>query len=279
VEPVEPATASNDDLRSRIAARQWYHTLELAPGVVTPGWFDLRGMPGKVGMPASLDGQRCLDVGTFDGFWAFAMERRGAAEVVALDVPDPAEWDWPGNAPADAITELRSRHEGGVGFGIAHEALGSSVQRVERTVYALDPAVDGQFDFVYVGSLLLHLRDPVGALERIRAVCRGRLLVVDAIDLPLSLAVPGRPTASLDGNGRPWWWRPTRAGLVRIVEAAGFDLAAAPRTILMPPGAGHPKPAGREALTHLRSRVGRELLFAGHVGAPHAAILATPIAD
>ena len=80
-------------LADRVAARDWYHTLELAPGVVTPGWFDLRDMPDKVGLPASLAAQRCLDVGTFDGFWAFAMERRGAAEVVAADVPDPAEWD------------------------------------------------------------------------------------------------------------------------------------------------------------------------------------------
>jgi hypothetical protein len=106
-------------------------------------------------------------------------------------------------------------------------------------------------------------------------VCRGRLLVVDAIDLPLSLALPRRPSATVDGLGRPWWWRPNRAGLVRMVEAAGFTLTAPPRTVLMPPGAGHPKPAGRAALLHLRSRVGRELLFAGYVGAPHAAILAS----
>jgi hypothetical protein len=205
---------------------------------------------------------------------AFTMERRGADQVVAADVPDPAEWDWPVDAPAAAIAELRSRHEGGTGFPIAQEALGSRVERIARSIYALDPEVDGRFDFVYVGSLLLHLRDPVGALERLRAVCRGRLLVVDAIDLPLSLslALPHRPSATLDGLGRPWWWRPNRAGLVRMVEAAGFTLAAPPRTVLMPPGAGHPKPAGRAALVHLRSRVGRELLFAGQVGAPHAAI-------
>jgi len=74
-------------LADRVAAREWYHTLELAPGVVTPGGFDLRDMPDKVGLPASLGGQRCLDVGTFDGFWAFELERRGASEVLALDVP------------------------------------------------------------------------------------------------------------------------------------------------------------------------------------------------
>jgi tRNA (mo5U34)-methyltransferase len=265
-----------DDLRARVAARDWYHTLELAPGVVTPGWFDLRYLPARIGFPADLHGLRCLDVGTFDGFWAFTMERRGAAEVVALDVPDPAHWDWPLDAPPEAIAELRARHEGGTGFPLAAEALASSVQRIERTIYALDPDVDGTFDFVYVGSLLLHLRDPVGALERVRAVCRGRLLVVDAIDLPLSLALPRSPRASLDGLGRPWWWRPNRAGLQRMVGAAGFTPTEPPRPVLMPPGAGHPKPSGRAALPLLRSRAGRELLFAGRVGGPHLAVHATP---
>jgi tRNA (mo5U34)-methyltransferase len=264
------------ELVARVAARDWYHTLELAPGVVTPGWFDLRYLPGRIGFPADLHGRRCLDVGTFDGFWAFAMERRGAAEVVALDVPDPAEWDWPVGSPPEAIAELRARHEGGTGFPLAREALGSSVRRVERTVYALDPETDGTFDFVYVGSLLLHLRDPVGALERVRAVCRGRLLVVDAIDLPLSLALPRSPRASLHGLGRPWWWRPNRAGLVRMVAAAGFGLTGPPRPVLMPPGAGHPKPSGRAALGLLRSRAGRELLFAGRIGGPHLAVHAAP---
>jgi tRNA (mo5U34)-methyltransferase len=262
-------------LAERVAARDWYHTLELAPGVVTPGWFDLRSMPDRVGIPSSLAGLRCLDVGTFDGFWAFTMEQRGAAEVVAVDVPDPGEWDWPANAPPAAIAELRSRHEGGTGFPIAREALGSRVERIERSIYQLDPDVDGTFDFVYVGSLLLHLRDPVGALERVRAVCRGRLIVFDAIDLPMTLAMPRRPSAALDGLGRPWWWRPNRAALIRMVEGAGFSLSASPRLLLIPPGAGHPRPGGREALALARVRAGREILFAGRVGHPHLAIAAT----
>jgi hypothetical protein len=172
--------------------------------VVTPGWFDLRYLPGRVGFPADLHGRRCLDVGKFDGLSAFAMERRGAAEVVALDVPDAAEWDWPVGAPPEAIT----------GFPLAREALGSSVQRVERTIYALDPEVDGTFDFVYVGLLLLHLRDPVG---RARA-----------------------------GYGR---------------SAAG-GCSSSTRS----------RPSGRETLGLMRSRAGRELLFAGRVGGPHLAV-------
>src|SRR5689334_4047032 len=78
-----------DGARKAIAGRDWWHVIEVAPGVVTPGWWDLRPAAERMPWPASLDGMRCLDVGTMDGFWAFELERRGAGEVVAIDLVDP----------------------------------------------------------------------------------------------------------------------------------------------------------------------------------------------
>src|SRR3954447_15154722 len=76
-------------------ARQlgWYHTLEL-PGLTTEGVFDLRLYLDRYGLPDDMAGIRALDVGTWDGFWAFEMERRGAT-VVALDLDDERDLDWP----------------------------------------------------------------------------------------------------------------------------------------------------------------------------------------
>jgi tRNA (mo5U34)-methyltransferase len=254
--------------------REWYHSIELVPGVVTPGWFDTRAVVAKLPFPRSLAGKRCLDVATFDGFWAFEMERRGAAEVVAIDVRDPAQWDWPVGSESFVVDALAERQDAGSGFDIAHSALGSSVERLERNVYDLDPADVGTFDFVYVGSLLIHLRDPVRALERVRSVCSGKLLVVDNIDLGLTLRSPRRPLASLDGRGWPWWWKLNLAALRRAVEVGGFRTVGRPRPLWMPPGAGHPP-----------ARVSRELIlndearrrFLGAIkGDPHAAVQAVP---
>ena len=66
----------------------WYHTIDLPDGSCTPGLFDHRAATGYVAWPAAVAGGRCLDVGTFDGFWSFELERRGASEVVAIDVDD-----------------------------------------------------------------------------------------------------------------------------------------------------------------------------------------------
>ena len=68
----------------------WYHTLDLPGGVTTPGLVDCRPAVSRTLIPPRLDGQRVLDVGTWDGFWAFELERRGGA-VTTLDLPDPDE--------------------------------------------------------------------------------------------------------------------------------------------------------------------------------------------
>jgi tRNA (mo5U34)-methyltransferase len=263
-----------DELREQIAAHEWYHTIQLAPGVETPGWFDTRSVVNALPLPADLNGKRCLDVGTFDGFWAFELERRGAEEVVAIDVLDPKAWDWPANSSPDAIEAIGARKANGVGFEIAREALGSSVKRHELSVYDADPTSIGTFDIVYLGSLLLHLQNPVQALQAIHRVCRGELVIVDAVDARLTKRWPRRALAELDALGRPWWWKPNVAALVRMTEAAGFTVKGSPTMLRMPRGAGQQRPALSPAM--LRSREGRVALARWYRGDPHAALAARP---
>ncbi len=262
-----------DELRARVDALEWYHTLELAPGVTTPGFFDHRSVVPKVPLPASLAGRRCLDIGTFNGFWAFEMERRGG-EVTAIDVLDPYAWDWPVGSDPATIAAIAKRQASGDGFEVAQAALESNVNRLEMSIYDLDPETVGTFDFVYLGSLLVHLKNPIGALERVRSVSTGSLLVVDGIDLPLTLRSPRLPAGRFDGRGRPWWWYHNLAGLARVVEAGGFELTAMPRRLFVPPGTGW-QPS-RRAWRGLRTREGREALIAAWLGDAHGIIEARP---
>jgi tRNA (mo5U34)-methyltransferase len=257
---------------------QWYHSIELAPGEVTPGWFDTRGAAAKVPLPPRLDGLRCLDVGTWDGFWAFEMERRGAGEVVAIDIDDPDRWDWPPQQrlqPERHAVELLQAVKGrGEGFRTAHAALGSHVRRRDRSVYELDPDVDGMFDVVFLGSLLLHLRDPVLALERLRGVCEGIAVIADTVELVPSLVHRRRPIVRLEGLDRPWWWQPNRAALLRMIESAGFTIEAATGIYFVPTGPGHPRPRRRSLPRRLLTARGREEVVVALKGVPHVAVRA-----
>src|SRR3954451_21873218 len=213
---------------------RWYHTLELPGGVVTPGEFDHRSIVGRLPWP-DLCGKRCLDVGSRNGFYAFEMERRGAAEVVSLDVDDPADLNMPATAPPAAAiaAEVRAGNEA---FDAAHAALGSRVERVYRSLYELDEAWAGRFDFAVLGTLLMHLRDPVGALRAVRGVTDA-LLVNEGV-MPSLTLIRRVPTAQVVMRDEPFWWLANPAALRRWVEAAGFEVERMSRPYVLPWGEG-----------------------------------------
>ena len=264
-----------DRLRERIDSHLWYHTIELAPGVVTPGHFDLRPILDRMPWP-DVAGKRCLDVGTYDGFLAFEMERRGAAEVVATDIPNHEDWDWPPLVRATGGENLAklAGPDKSLGFRIAKEALGSSVERVEVSVYDLDPDELGTFDVVVCGSLMLHLRDPLRALEAIRTVCRGEFLSAEEIDLGLTALLPRWPVARLRGtDALCQWWIPNVAGHRRMLRAAGFRIVERTKSYTIPFGPAHAPTAERG-----RRRIERALQrgLHGAVGSPTSAVRCRP---
>lgn len=260
------------------AVQLWYHTLELPGEGATPGWFDLRGVPARLPWP-EVTGRRCLDVATYDGFYAFELERRGAREVVATDIPDHQDWDWPAGARANGGPGLAAlAGQKGRGFEVARAALGSSVTKVEINVYDLSPQAVGTFDIVVCGSLLLHLRDPVAAIEAIRSVCTGWFLSVEAVSRRLSWLLPRQPAAELAvDDALCQWWTVNAAGHRRLAEAAGFSVTQAVSPFLVPFGAAHPPAGSRMARAAARLPIAgswRTLFTAA--GVPHAALLAAP---
>ena len=235
---------AHEELAAEVAAIPWYHTIELAPGRrharagSTPG-----RSPPRSRSPRRWTGKRCLDVGTFDGFWAFEMERRGAAEVVAIDVLDPARWDWPAGSEAEVRAAIGERAGGRRGVRdrqARRSARGSSASSAASTTSTPSE----------VGQLRPRLpRQPAGAPARPGARARAgsrrsaaaTLIVVDGIDLPLSLLFPRRPVARFDGRGRPWWWYANAAGLGGWSRRRGFELV----------------PSGRGGFTSRRARASR----------------------
>ncbi|MGI8944675.1 MAG: class I SAM-dependent methyltransferase [Thermoleophilaceae bacterium] len=264
------------DLAAEVARARWYHGMELPGGIVTPGDYDLPDTARRIPLPASLAGMRCLDVGTRDGFWAFEMERRGAAEVVAIDVEDPALLDFPLPRPEIEQAGRESLGRRDLAFAVAHRALGSKVERRLVSVYDITPELVGEFDFAFIGTILLHLRNPVDALAAVRGVLRGggRLMSNDAISVPLTVLRHGEPAAEVVmERGRPFWYLPNLAGRRRMVEAAGFEVESAGRPYLMRYGAGWEHPAAPRTPRRPGMMLQRLVL---RRGAPHSWVIARP---
>jgi tRNA (mo5U34)-methyltransferase len=220
---VPEETPETQRLMREVSAHEgWYHTIDLGHGVRTPGEFDHGPALPLIPIPERLDGKRCLDVATLDGFWAFEMERRGATEVVALDIGSWTDLDVP-----PYVVEYFRRNDlerpTGAGFEHAARALGSNVRREICNVYDLTPERFGEFDLVFAGDLLVHIRNPLFALERICTVTRGEAIFLEPY-------APELETLELDGLARlentPYdsrWWRLSRSFLDRGLRLAGFS--------------------------------------------------------
>ena len=145
-----------DVVRQRVEREPyWFHKIEIAPGLETPGWSDpvTEKLP-FFGMPEDLTGKRVLDIGCAEGFFSFEAEARGAREVVAID-------SFP-----DSIRR----------FNIVREARQSNATAFLMNVYDLDPDRLGTFDLVLFYGVFYHLKHPQLALEAIQKVCVGDLL-------------------------------------------------------------------------------------------------------
>jgi len=117
---------------------RWWHEIELAPGVVTPGDDSNRmKLPilDRLGLPREMHGLRVLDIGCSDGYFSFELEKRGAG-VVAMDfVPETY-----------------------TGFATAKKILDSRVEYRMDNVYNLSPEAFGAFDVVLFLVVLFYLR-------------------------------------------------------------------------------------------------------------------------
>lgn len=226
-------SSTPEQLADAAARLRWYHTIDLGGGVVTEGMFDHRRVVSRYLLPDDLAGRRCLDVGTMDGFWAFEMERRGAAEVVAADVGQVDELDWPPlwrRRVEPTLDETKAAR-----FELAREALGSAVHRVERSVYELGGDL-GEFDLVFCGDLLVHLKDPITAVQRLHAVCRGATIICNPIK---RFRFSGRRAlAQFDGIEEFQWWLLSEASIERMMRAAGFARVERGRRFELPARGG-----------------------------------------
>jgi hypothetical protein len=188
------------------------------------------------------------------------MERRGAGEVLAIDIEDRAgdqRWERRQSANQRGSGAVdHNRWRPGETFALAAECLGSRARFETLNVYDLTPERVGTFDLVFAGYMLHQLRDPLRALEAVRSVCTGSVIVLDAVLYFRSL-LSRAPLAEVAARrGYDDWFYFNAAGLRRVVELAGFRLAADSGFVYYRPGPGV-KPAEISVGTRLRFGLGR----------------------
>jgi hypothetical protein len=157
-----PRRVEVDDRRSP------YHAMDIPDfrPVENPLW-DLRGSEPDYLGHVSLAGKRVLEIGLASGYLSFYMEAQGV-EVLSVEMAPDVNWDVVPDPSIDRESWLASRRGGMEGlrnsYWFAHERFQSRARVHYGNVYAL-PDTLGRFDVAVMGSVVLHVRDPLAVVE------------------------------------------------------------------------------------------------------------------
>jgi tRNA (mo5U34)-methyltransferase len=196
-----------DDLKKEVAKIKWWHTIDLGNGVITPGLVDPCWTLKKLGLSEDLRGMTVLDIGAWDGFFSFEVERRGGKRVLATD-----SFCWGGEGWGTKA-----------GFELARKALDSKVEDMEIDVLDICPDKVGVFDIVLFLGVLYHMRHPLLALERVFSVTGNQLILETHVDMlltegPVMKFYPGAEFANDPTN----WWGPNPVAVEAMLKTVGF---------------------------------------------------------
>jgi tRNA (mo5U34)-methyltransferase len=197
-----------DQLKREVAEIDWWHTIDLGHGIVTPGRNNTPERLGRIRLPERSerqDGARHGRVGRF----LFVRSRtprgqtRRRGRLLRLERPGLGLEGWASTSRAKRST--------------------SKVEDVHVEVMDLNnETVGGPFDVVLFLGVLYHVRHPLKVLENVAEVTGDHLILETAVDLvgsrPAMAFYPDRELMNDPTN----WWGPNPAAVEAMLKDVGF---------------------------------------------------------
>lgn len=214
----------------------FYHTWDV-PGLgPVQGQWDLRGHESNCLGGVPLAGRSVLEIGPASGYLTFWMERQGA-RVTSFDLDDTEHWDLVPFAGLDPATIHATRGDAirrvNNSWWYSRAATGSQAELFNGTAYDVDETL-GLFDVVTINSVLLHLRDPLLAIERAAGRARHQIVITDVAERQFAPGAPPElghclhsiPRAAAGGPIDGWWYIPSTlvAEQLRILGFADIQI-------------------------------------------------------
>ena len=225
---------------------EFYHTMNIPGHGLVKGQWDIRGREQEYLGCVNFEGKRVLELGTADGFLCFYMESKGA-EVITHDLSKEDSWDIvPFCNTAKTIWTpeewKRFSERQNNGYWFAHGAMKSKAKACHSSIYEI-PEQIGLVDISIFGSILLHVRDPFLALEKVLRLTKETVVIIDlpkgssvfptklfpVIQIVLKyLKKYFRPSMTLLPDyriGEPWnaWWHIPPELIVEFIGILGFE--------------------------------------------------------
>jgi len=195
------STHIDPDVKEAIAQHQWYQSIPLGEGLITPGETGdaTERKLAMMNLPLDLTGKTVLDIGCNEGFFSFEAERRGASRVLAIDKGEDAR----------------------VKFALVKKILDSQVEFSDQNLFDIKPARLGRFDMVFFLAVLHHLRYPILAIDRLYDLT-GEFAVIEYVEaVPETHEDQSALVRCMSKKGH-LHMMPTRTFALELLEQAGF---------------------------------------------------------
>lgn len=201
----------------------WYHYFEFHKKTNDVVWdYNLENMLDKFLLPENMKGRTFLDIGTANGFFSFEMEKRGA-EVVSFDLglddqPDQIPYSFSPDRSEANKEFMQQLHKG---YWYAHQYFQSNAKAAYGHVRNM-PDWIGTFDVTLIGSILQHIKDPLGAIFEADRHTKYTLIISEAY-YPSKEPVIRFQANPKDENPQYWtWWRMSPSFLTLALETLGY---------------------------------------------------------
>lgn len=186
----------------------WWHSIKLSEDYTTNGRVgedhcSPDSITKRFGMPLGLTGKTVLDVGTFDGLMAFEAEKRGAKEVVAIDI-------------------YQGEGENSDGFYFAKGVLNSNVCLRYECLESMEKFSESLFDVVLLYGTLYHVDNPIQHLQALSSLCKEYALIETAIAQPDYRDSPVWEFNHGFGGDATNKWYPSLKGIENALKYVGF---------------------------------------------------------
>ncbi|MFZ0666237.1 MAG: class I SAM-dependent methyltransferase [Acidimicrobiales bacterium] len=225
LDPEFQAWLKNQENDVTVGDCEWYHTVQLRSGEVIEGAWDLRGGEREYLGQLDLGGQRVLELGPATGYLTAWMEESGA-NVVGFEAGYDVSVDLLPVAGRDMFREKaiimkfveRVHHS----WWYLQRDLGMNAKLAFGNIYHL-PEDLGHFDTSVFGAILLHLRDPWGALSEAAARTTRHIIVTDVLEDGLDPSVNAMRFATAGRDALTNWWIISPGTVVEMVQRLGFQ--------------------------------------------------------
>lgn len=220
--------ASPRDVTS-LAECFFYHKTDLPDFGTVGGDWDLRSCVDAYLGNYNFQGKRVLDMGAASGFLTFEMEKRGA-EVVSYDIRTGADWDIvPHYKLRDKLARMRQDSDRAINslknaYWLSHSQFKSKAQAIYASIYQLPDGL-GEFDMVFYGMILTHLRDPFQALYSGARLARDTVVVTGYFSSEKDGLSKFRPNDGDTSNlGVKGWWLLSISTVTQMLGVLGFKV-------------------------------------------------------